>query len=271
MAKLTFRPQALEKLASPEQLDQLVRVVTPRNWLALAGLACLLLPIIAWALWGKLETQVIAQGILLPEDGLCAARAMSDGLVTDMAAAVGDRVEAGQRLANLQPVGGASIEINSPCAGKVVYQSAWPGDPVLRAANILVIERNSQVLEVVAYVSIEQARSIGSGMLARISPESSEKERYGYLLGRVKSVALYPVTFDRLVLQVGSDDLARSFLQDEVLVEVHISLGHEPGREKWSLADSAHPSLLSGAICEVKIVTDSSSPLKMIFPAFNHP
>lgn len=108
-------------------------------------------------------------------------------------------------------------------------------------------------------------------MQVRISPDSIEKERYGYLLGQVKSVTLYPVTFDRLVLQVGSEDLARAILLDKVLVELRINLGRVHGRETWSLAHSDTPSLLSGATCTVQIITDNSAPLQLIFPAFNRP
>ena len=43
MTKPIFRQAALERLASPEQLDQLMQVTTPRGWLALAALGCLLI------------------------------------------------------------------------------------------------------------------------------------------------------------------------------------------------------------------------------------
>jgi hypothetical protein len=37
MSQRLFRQKALEKLASPEQLDQLMSITTPRRWLMLIG------------------------------------------------------------------------------------------------------------------------------------------------------------------------------------------------------------------------------------------
>ena len=39
---MIFRKVALERLSSPEQLDQLMQVTSPKGWLALAGLGALL-------------------------------------------------------------------------------------------------------------------------------------------------------------------------------------------------------------------------------------
>ena len=43
-----FRKVSLERLASPEQLDQLMRVTDARGWVALAGLGLILLTAVGW-------------------------------------------------------------------------------------------------------------------------------------------------------------------------------------------------------------------------------
>ena len=130
LAKLTFRPQALEKLASPEQLDQLIRVAPLKSWLWLCGLACLLAPLVIWSVWGSLETRITASGLLLPAGGLCTVRASDDGQVTAVGPAVGDEVQAGQVIARLQSAGAPYQEVYSPCAGKTAYLAVRPGDQV---------------------------------------------------------------------------------------------------------------------------------------------
>ena len=49
-----FRKVSLERLSSPEQLDQMVQVTDPKGWIALAGLGALLLAAIAWGIWGSI-------------------------------------------------------------------------------------------------------------------------------------------------------------------------------------------------------------------------
>jgi len=59
-----FRKQALERLSSPEQLDQLMQVVAPRSWLLLAGLGLLLTTLLLWGVFGKITTTVQGRGVL---------------------------------------------------------------------------------------------------------------------------------------------------------------------------------------------------------------
>ena len=58
MKKTVFRRAALERLASPEQLDQLMQLTTPKGWLALLALCALLVAAMVWALWGTVYTTI---------------------------------------------------------------------------------------------------------------------------------------------------------------------------------------------------------------------
>jgi HlyD family secretion protein len=48
-----FRHAALDCLSSPEQLEQLMQVVNPRHWLALATCGTLVGATLLWGLWGR--------------------------------------------------------------------------------------------------------------------------------------------------------------------------------------------------------------------------
>ncbi|HEU4560657.1 MAG TPA: NHLP bacteriocin system secretion protein [Longimicrobium sp.] len=96
-----FRKVALEKLSSPEQLDQMMHVTTPRGWLGLATLGALVVVAGVWSVAGSIPERVQGQGILLRSGGLFAVEAISDGSVTDLAVRVGDVVTEGQVVARL--------------------------------------------------------------------------------------------------------------------------------------------------------------------------
>lgn len=55
MDHLLFRKQALDNVASPEDLEAMIRVTAPRGWIALSAAALLLLAIVVWAFFGSVH------------------------------------------------------------------------------------------------------------------------------------------------------------------------------------------------------------------------
>lgn len=100
--KEIFRSVALERLSSPEQLDQLMQVTTPRGWLLLAGVGALLVTALAWSILGSVPERIDGQGILIRSGGVLEVEASGDGRVTDVAVRVGDAVTQGQVVARIQ-------------------------------------------------------------------------------------------------------------------------------------------------------------------------
>jgi HlyD family secretion protein len=97
-----FRKVALERLSSPEQLDQLVQVTDPRGWLALTGLSALLLAAVGWGIWGSIPTEAHGEGILLRKGGVSAIVSAANGQVEEILVAVGDVIAKGQPVATIR-------------------------------------------------------------------------------------------------------------------------------------------------------------------------
>ena len=96
-----FRKVALDRLASPEQLDQLMQVTTPRGWLALATAGGLLVAALVWSVVGSIPERIPGQAILLRSGGVFEVVASSGGRVTDLPVQVGDLITEGQVVARL--------------------------------------------------------------------------------------------------------------------------------------------------------------------------
>jgi HlyD family secretion protein len=94
-----FRQAALDRLSSPEQLDRLMHVTTPRGWMALAGMGLVLAFALVWAVFGRLSTTITGTGILLSSEGIREVEVLGSGVVTEMRVAVGQRVSRGDTLA----------------------------------------------------------------------------------------------------------------------------------------------------------------------------
>jgi HlyD family secretion protein len=98
---MIFRKVALERLSSPEQLDQLMQVTNPQGWLALTGLSALLAAALLWGFFGSVPTETTGEGILLRQGGVSDLVAAGAGQVEEVQVRVGDVIEKGQVVAKI--------------------------------------------------------------------------------------------------------------------------------------------------------------------------
>jgi len=99
MQSNVFRKVALERISSPEQLDQVMRTTAPRGWIALSAAGLLLAAALAWGVLGVLPDKVIGSGILVKTGGVLEVVAPAGGRVVDVAVQVGEQVREGQVVA----------------------------------------------------------------------------------------------------------------------------------------------------------------------------
>ena len=59
-----FRKKAIEKISSPDQLTDYLRVTNPSVWIVLAAIAVFLAGLISWACVGDLETVLDAKAVV---------------------------------------------------------------------------------------------------------------------------------------------------------------------------------------------------------------
>lgn len=105
MNKQVFRKVALERLSSPEQLDNLVRVTSPRGWLMLVGAGLILAAALYWGIFGTMTTQAEGQGVLIRPGGLKTVHTSSAGSISDIAVIENDTVQQGEVMGRIeQPV-----------------------------------------------------------------------------------------------------------------------------------------------------------------------
>lgn len=101
-AEFLFRKAALDRLRSPEQLDQAITVTNSANWLALAATGALALLLVAWSIFGQIPVRVQGQGILISSGGqISDAVATASGTLVDSGIREGDTVRRGQAVAEL--------------------------------------------------------------------------------------------------------------------------------------------------------------------------
>ncbi|HHP7246207.1 MAG TPA: hypothetical protein ACFE0H_16135 [Elainellaceae cyanobacterium] len=64
-----FRKESLERLSSPEQLDQIMQVVNPKSWLPLVALGAVMGFALLWGILGRIPITATGRGLLVyPSD-----------------------------------------------------------------------------------------------------------------------------------------------------------------------------------------------------------
>ncbi len=96
-----FRKTALARLASPEQIDQLMEVTDARGWWTLAAIGALIVSALAWSIVGRVPTTVQGTGILLREGGVFDVQTIAGGQVTQLQVVEGQAVKAGDLIARV--------------------------------------------------------------------------------------------------------------------------------------------------------------------------
>jgi len=102
MSEKLFRKESLERLSSPERLDQLMNVVDPKAWLPLATMGGLITIGLIWSVFGRLPLTVTGQGVLIQPRRVVEVLASTEGLITNLNIQSGDTVEQDKILATIQ-------------------------------------------------------------------------------------------------------------------------------------------------------------------------
>ncbi len=101
MAAGFFRKAALEKLSTPEKLDQLIKVTSPKAWIALLVIIFALGTGIGWAFFGNVKTKLNVVGVLLGGE-IHEVVSTSQGQLTNLKITIGEDISKGDIIATIE-------------------------------------------------------------------------------------------------------------------------------------------------------------------------
>ncbi len=161
-----FRKEALERLSSPERLDQLMQIVTPRSWLPLAALGGLLACGLVWSFLGRIPVTTTGRGVIVYADQNSPARDLKG--VAYFSAGEIAQIQPGMKVLLIPDVEGAQV------AGGLMAQVASVSNPTvttIEAARKTGLDQ--AYVEVVAIPDMDAEGnyhwSTGSSMMAPIA------------------------------------------------------------------------------------------------------
>jgi HlyD family secretion protein len=96
-----FRQVSLDRLSSPEQLDQLLVVTGARTWAALTAVLILLTAVTVWGFEGRVATTAAGTGVIVRQGGVLNIVTNGSGVLTIIAVKPGESVKANQVIATI--------------------------------------------------------------------------------------------------------------------------------------------------------------------------
>lgn len=259
MTRQIFRKEALERLSSPEQLDQLMPVTDTRGWIALAGIGLLIVVAILWSIFGKIATTVEGHGVLTRREGVELVRSSHAGVVAEVCVAVGETVTPGQKLVCLNSgysFGANPMQVVSAESGRILDIAVAEGDVVEERSALLTMESLGHPLQAVLYYPASDGYQIEAGMEVDVFPATEKRRESRHLSGRVGSVGKLPVTRAAMMRSLKSAEWAESFLRLGPALEVVVELTTED-----SLME-----VYSGTPCRARIIVDRQPPIQFVLP-----
>ena len=96
-----FRKSALEKLSTPEKLDQMIKVTGPKAWIALTTITLVLVTALVWSFGGNVKTKLNVVGVLLGGE-VHEVVSTAQGQLINLNVTVGDQIHEGDVIATIE-------------------------------------------------------------------------------------------------------------------------------------------------------------------------
>ena len=169
----TYRAAALEGAVSPEQLDHLVVVSRPADWIIVVVVLAAVAAALAWGIFGRVPSRVSGEGILISNGGkVVDAVAAAAGQLQSVAVIVGDHVTQGQSIAQI--VQTEYKDLNSKVARELAAKSQ--NFQKLEAALEQVIKATSQRVDYLQVDVRNLENLLAKGYTTRRSLEERRQE-----------------------------------------------------------------------------------------------
>ena len=93
-----YNRNALNRIATRDQLDKAIVLVSPSLWISIIGALLIIAGLCVWGFQGKLPTSIDISGIYLDEEGMSDLYSPAEGFVTEILVEEGDTEALTQNL-----------------------------------------------------------------------------------------------------------------------------------------------------------------------------
>lgn len=277
MDKSIFRKVSLERLSSPDKIDQLLYITNPYAWISLFGIILILVFVIIWSIFGEIPIKIEGNGMLMKSGGVLNIQNISAGMIEEINISPGDYVKEGEIIAKIKRIHDESAPISSvisPYSGTIIEVMVNRGGFIGQGDVVASVEpsdesTSSEDIQAIIYIPISEGKNIKVGMSAYISPSTVKKEEYGFLMGKVSSVSSYPATFQGMMKILGNESMVKSLSSSGPVIALKVKLinsDSNPSGFEWSSKKGPDTKILGGTLCFGYVIVEKRRPISFIAP-----
>ena len=261
-----FRKAALDKIASPDQMDQSMTVVRPSTVLALISVFIMMVVAVLWCIFGTVPEVVHGRGVIINIDKIESIKYPGTGIVENIFISHGERVYNGQVIARID-----QQQVIANSSGVVMEIPLRKGDYIQPGTTIAVIDTADvdMPIEALVYFSGTDGKKLKPGMKIGLVPSTVKQEEYGYIVGIIMEVSAFPVSDNYLHASLQNTALVNTFRQIMNPIEVKVSIVPDPqsfSGYKWSSSNGPQQKIGSGFMCDASVITESRRPVSILIP-----
>lgn len=165
-----------------------------------------------------------------------------------------------------------STDVVSPYSGRILEVKLNENSLVQAGSSIMTMERIGNAikdLEVVVYVSALDGKKVKPGMDIYISPSTIKREDYGYMVGKVTSVAEFPSTTQGMMRILQNEALVQQLSAGAAPIQINADLVPDPtafSGYKWTSPGGPPVMIQSGTLASANITIKSQRPIALVIP-----
>lgn len=272
MAKVDsiFRKSALDRIASPDRLDTMLKVTSSLSWLALVAAALLVVAVVIWTFWGTIPETCTVAGVISSSYGTNTLFSPVGGMVEELLVEEGDCVVVGTPVARLIGTDGSVTTVLSEQGGTVSAILADTGGTIQLNDQLVRLSPNTdQPLVMFCCVPVSMVGQLEEGMEAVITLSSADSNIYGHMMGHIVGRDSRAMTEEQMSQVLGGENMASLFAYDEPMAAVTIALQGDPDTVSgyyFSAAKGSNVRVRAGDLAQAQITIREDSPISMVFP-----
>ena len=245
-----FSQEALDKMRSPEKLDEVLPITTPITWMGLIAVAVAIFSVILWSIFGAFTVKADGMGLIMDPQGLKNVTTVFGGKIDKVYVHPGEHVKKGDKIAHIEQIQenastrmaqySAELATSELDAMNRVYEydarryqkdeaefvySSYDGivDEILTNEGATVgggtpvcsvrLSGGRKDLTGILYVGVDKGKRIKPGQSIQLAPNGVDVSQSGSLIGVVRSVSQYPISMQSIQNRLGNDHLSQFILQ----------------------------------------------------------
>jgi len=174
------------------------------------------------------------------------------------------------KLNNLQSKLKLSQNVYSPVNGIVSTIQKTRGDLVNAGDTVISIASVGKGMDAIVYISPEDGKRVRPNMRALVSPATVEKEEFGSIKGKVRTVSQFPANQQSMMAILHNEDLVRQFAKETAPITLRIHLENDPKTPSgfaWTSSKGPSQKITPGTLVSARITIRKKAPVALIIPA----